>query len=147
MFSRSLIKRYFLYAVMIGVGVLIGVQLMGAAAASPPASAEGAPAQTTDVQVDPLDPSAIKWYTCTPANVATYLNRVHVMCTVPDGAIWYFAAPTSDYKNAARVLSLLLTAEATGKSVTVLYDTLDTSGTAYDCLEADCRPILAVATP
>lgn len=143
---RSFVKRLIPYAVLLILGILIGAQLLGAAAASPPAD-EGVSLQRSEQQVGSEHPDTVKWYNCTPANVATYTSRVHVKCDVPDGAIWYFAWPSSDSKGAARTLSLLLTAQATGSSVTVLYDTEDTSGTAYGCAEADCRAMMAVAAP
>jgi hypothetical protein len=147
MFNPSFIKRYVTYAVILAIGILIGLQLMGAAAASAPSSAEGVPAQATDSQANSLEPSdTTDWYTCTPWKVATYGNRVHVECTVATGdGFKFFATPTSDYKNAARILSLLLTAKATTRDVEVLYDPDDdTSGVPWGCLAADCRPILGV---
>jgi hypothetical protein len=92
-----------------------------------------------------MEPDAEMWHTCTIENVVVWIERVHVKCTVAADDIQWFAAPTSNSKRAARVLSLLLTAQATGNQVSVRYDTLDTSGTAYGCLESNCRPILAVA--
>lgn len=142
---QPLIKRFFVYAVMVCLGILIGAQLMGAASASPPSSDENLLAQTTDPQANPMEPDTVKWYTCTLANVVVWTERVHVKCTVADGVIQYFAAPNSNSKHAARVLSTLLTAQATGNQVAVQYDTLDTSGTAYGCLASNCRPILALS--
>jgi hypothetical protein len=146
MFNSSDIKRYVTYIAMLAVGIVIGLQLMGAAAASAPSSAEGVTAQASGSQANALNPSdTADWYTCTPWKVATYGGRVHVECTVAVNGIKFFAAPTSDYKNAARILSLLLTAKATTSDVEVLYDPLDdTSGVPWGCLAADCRPILGV---
>jgi len=146
MFNPSVIKRYLTYAVILVIGIIIGLQLMGAAAASTPSSAEGVPAQATGSQASSLEPSdTADWYVCDPWKVATYSSRVHVECFVADGVIKYFAAPTSDYKNAARVLSLALTAQAAGSQVEILYDPADdTSGVPYGCLAGNCRPILGI---
>ena len=142
---QSLIRRYIVHVVTLGLGILIGVQLTGAVAAAVPSANEGVHPKTTILQSDPVNVDTAKWYTtCNPENVATYTTRVHIKCTVADNGIQFFAAPTSNSKHAARVLSLLLTAQAAGKQVSVLYDPADTSGTAYGCLEVDCRPILAV---
>lgn len=146
MFNPSVIKRYLTYAAMLAIGIVIGLQLMNVAAASTPTSADGAPAQAAGSQATSLEPSdTTDWYVCTPWKVATYSSRVHVECLVADDGIKYFAAPTSDYKNAARVLSLALTAQATGSDVEILYDPLDdTSGVPYGCQAGNCRPLLGI---
>ncbi len=83
-------------------------------------------------------------YICTPSYIGTFSTRVHVLCTVPtSGGIYYFAAPTSDSKNAARVLSIMLTAKSLGKNLQIYYD-LNGSGAAYGCAVSDCRPINAI---
>ncbi len=142
---QSLIKRYIIYVVAVCLGILIGVQLTGTVSAAVQSVNEDVLPKTTNLQSDPVPGNTVKWYmTCNPENVATYTSRVHIKCTVADNGIQYFAAPTSNSKHAARVLSLLLTAQAAGKQVSVLYDTADTSGAAYGCELSDCRPILAV---
>ena len=142
---QSLIKRYIAHVVALGLGLMIGVQLTSAVSAAVPTANEGGHPKTTILQSDPINVDTAKWYTtCNPENVATYRTRVHIKCAVADNGIQYFAAPTSNSKHAARVLSLLLTAQAAGKQVSVLYDPADSSGTAYGCLESNCRPILAV---
>ena len=141
---QSLIKRYFVYVVAVGLGILIGVQLTGVVSAAVPSVNEDVLPKTTNLQSSPVHANTVKWYSCNPENVATYTSRVHIKCTVADNGIQYFAAPTSNSKHAARVLSLLLTAQAAGKQVSVLYDTTDTSGAAYGCELSNCRPILAV---
>ena len=61
--------------------------------------------------VDPNSPDAT--YVCTPSYIGAFSNRIHVLCTVAaPGGIYYFAAPTSDSKNAARVLSIMFTAKS-----------------------------------
>ena len=91
------------------------------------------------------EPDASTWYTCTPANVATYTSRIHVKCTAATAGIIYFAYPTKDNANASRFLSLLSAALVAGKQVDILYDPADLSGTTYGCGSNDCRPIIAVA--
>ena len=92
------------------------------------------------------EPEAETWYTCSIANVATYIARIHVRCTAAaPGGILYFAYPTCDTANAARFLSLLSTAAVAGKQVQILYDPADTSGGAYGCSTGDCRALRAVA--
>jgi len=142
---QSLIKRYIVYVVAVCLVILIGVQLTGVVDAAVLPAKEDVLPKTTNLQSNPEYVNAV-WHMCNPVNVATYTTRVHIKCDVPANGIWYFAAPTSNSKHAARVLSLLLTAQAVGSQVSVLYDPEDTSGTAYGCDAADCRPIIAVAS-
>jgi hypothetical protein len=89
----------------------------------------------------PIEPSAV--YQCTPSTVATFTNRVHVLCTVPTpGGISYFAVcSTSNSGNASRFLSVFTTAKVTGKNLYIYYTPDDTSGTACGCAAGDCRVI------
>ncbi len=83
-------------------------------------------------------------YICTPSYIGTFSNRVHVLCTVAaPGGIFYFAAPTSDSKMAARVLSIMLTAKALGKNLQIYYNASG-NGSAFGCQTNDCRPIDAI---
>jgi hypothetical protein len=104
-----------------------------AAPAAPPVVASSAPDSSDAV------------FTCTPSFIGAFPTRVHVLCTVaaPPGGIYYFAAPTSDSKNANRVLSIMLTAKALGKNLQIYYDTAG-NGSAYGCQTGDCRPINAI---
>jgi hypothetical protein len=87
-------------------------------------------------------------YTCTPNLVVSANIRVVAKCVAAySGTIFWFAYPTSDSANASRMLSVFETAKATGSTITVYFDTADTSGTAYGCLATDCRAIWAVTTP
>lgn len=96
--------------------------------------------------VSAVAPEAAVWYRCTPANVAAFTSRIHVKCTAAAaGGILYFAYPGRDTANAARFLSLLTSAEVTGKQVDILYDPADTSGASFGCAAGDCRTIIAVA--
>jgi hypothetical protein len=92
-----------------------------------------------------VDANAATWISCTPENIATYDVRVHVKCSAAVGGIQFFAAPTSDPENAARILSVISTARVAGRTLSILYDPDDLSGASYGCLTDDCRPISAVA--
>jgi hypothetical protein len=78
-----------------------------------------------------------------PTEVMTYAARIHVRCAASVGGIRYFALSTSDAANAARVLSVLTTAQVAGRTLTILYDPADISGAQIGCLVADCRLIQA----
>lgn len=83
---------------------------------------------------------------CTPANVAVYPNRIHVKCSASvAGGIWYFALSTSDAAHTNRTLSLLTTALAGGRPLSIDYNPSTTAGTAIGCLSSDCRLINWVA--
>jgi hypothetical protein len=84
------------------------------------------------------------WTSCTPVGVVAYARRVHVQCSAPVSGVSYFAASTADPSNAARVLSLISTAQVAGRTLSILYDPADTSGTAIGCQASDCRLIQAV---
>ncbi len=89
-------------------------------------------------------PAAAQWVSCVPINVTTYPLRMHVQCQAPISGISYFAASTADTASAARILSILTTAQVAGRTLNVLYDPADTSGTAIGCPSSDCRLIQAV---
>jgi hypothetical protein len=92
---------------------------------------------------DPAVPTAAVWVTCTPVSVATLNNRVHVRCAESYGGVDFFAAPTSNPAHAARILSTLSTAQVAGRTLDILYDPADTSGSAFGCGESNCRILLA----
>jgi hypothetical protein len=93
----------------------------------------------------PLSPAT---FTCTPNGVVSANVRVVVRCpTLYNSAIFWFAYPTSDSATASRMLSVFETAKATGATVTVYFDSADTSGSSYGCDPANCRAIWAVTTP
>ena len=86
------------------------------------------------------------WVPCKPVETAAFSNRIHVRCaTQVDGRFWYFAAPTSDARLAARTLSVIEAAQLGDKFLNILIDATDQSGPAFGCLASDCRPIIAVA--
>jgi hypothetical protein len=91
-------------------------------------------------------PASSTWTYCTPDQVMTYTEsrRVHVHCTAAVSGISYFATGTGDAANAARVLSVITTAQVAGRTLSILYDPADLSGSAIGCGNSDCRLILAV---
>jgi hypothetical protein len=85
------------------------------------------------------------WVSCKPVEAATYLERIHVKCASPiDSRFWYFAAPTTDARFAARVLSVIEGAQLGDKFLLVLIDPNDESGTAFGCLAAKSRRFAAI---
>jgi len=134
------------YAGAIVLGLVLGPfvsQLAGRfwSAAGQPGAAQAAEVAPV-VALAPDSPEAT--YICTPSYIGAFSNRVHVLCTLPaPTGIFYFAAPTSDSKNAARVLSIMLTAKSLGKNLQIYYDPSG-DGTAYGCQTNDCRPISAI---
>jgi preprotein translocase subunit SecG len=87
--------------------------------------------------------TALDTFTCTPAGVATFANRVHVRCTtLAPGNIRYFAVCTApDSVAASRYLSVFTTALVMGKTLTIYYTPSDLSGGACGCQSGDCRVI------
>lgn len=143
---RALYKRYSILFIILCGGVLIGGLLAVVVTSSVTPAAAEAPEIYQDTMQIPENVNAI-WYQCNPVSVAAYTTRVHVQCDVPVSGISYFAAPATNPKHAARSLSLLLTAQATGNSVSVLYDPSDTSGSSFGCGVDDCRTMIGVAIP
>ena len=88
--------------------------------------------------------AAETFVSCTPVQVMTYQGRVHVRCSAAVGGIVFFAVSTQDTAFAARVLSLLTTAQVAGRTITILFDPADLSGAAIGCQNSDCRLIRAV---
>ena len=82
---------------------------------------------------------------CTPAQVAVFADapRLHVRCAASVGGILYFALSTSDAAQAARVLSVLTTAQVAGRTLIIRYDPADLSGASIGCQVNDCRLIRA----
>jgi hypothetical protein len=80
---------------------------------------------------------------CVPIQVAVFTNapRLHVRCAASVGGIIYFALSTADSPLAARVLSILTTAQVAGRTLGIRYDPADTSGTSIGCQANDCRLI------
>ncbi|MCL5996451.1 MAG: hypothetical protein M1546_10425 [Chloroflexi bacterium] len=82
-------------------------------------------------------------FTCTPAAVAVFTERVHVRCSTgaaPGNAIFYFAyCSQQDSALASRFLSTFTTAKVTGKNVIIFYSQNDLSGANCGCSTSDCR--------
>jgi len=89
--------------------------------------------------------SAQLWVSCKPVEAAAYPERIHIKCASPvDDRFWYFAAPTTDARFAARALSVIEAAQLGDKFVNVLFDPNDQSGGGFGCVIGDCRPFAAV---
>lgn len=137
MVTRLSIGKLAFYLGLIALGVTVGLYLGGDRMGTVIAAAENLP---SEAPASPEEPTA--QHVCVPSNVAVFTNRIHVRCsTVADGGIRYFALSTSDSRHAARVLSLLLTAKASGQRVGVDYSPGDLSGVSLGCLSSDCRLI------
>lgn len=89
-------------------------------------------------------PESETWVICTPIVIGTFNNRVHVRCAQSYGGVDFFAAPTSNPANAARVLSTISTAQIAGRTLNILYDPDDLSGSDYNCDVGNCRALHAV---
>lgn len=126
--------------------VLLGVLVatLGQTAITSVATARVAPDQTQATGSTTQATATSTWVTCVPIQIVTYAVRVHVRCQTAISGVSFFAAPTSDGANVARVLSVITAAQVAGRTLDVLYDPADTSGTAIGCLAADCRLIQAV---
>jgi len=88
--------------------------------------------------------AAETFVSCTPVQVMTFQGRIHVRCAASIGGIFFFAVSTQDAQFAARVLSVITTAQVAGRTLTILYDPADLSGAAIGCQNNDCRLIRAV---
>ena len=81
-------------------------------------------------------------FTCNPADVAVFPGkRIHVQCSPGDGAIRWFALRVSNQAEANRMLTILSTAFALQKKLTIWYNQNDTSGANVGCNPSDCRLI------
>ncbi len=139
-------KTALLYVSAILFGIVLGQLAAGLAGGLRIATRQPAVAQAAQaVPVAALAPdSPNATYICTPSFIGAFSNRVHVLCTVAaPGGIFYFAAPTSDSRNAARVLSIMLTAKSLGKNLQIYYDPA-ASGVAFGCQTNNCRPMTAI---
>jgi UDP-N-acetylmuramyl pentapeptide phosphotransferase/UDP-N-acetylglucosamine-1-phosphate transferase len=89
--------------------------------------------------------AATTFYTCKSVDIHSFAERIHVRCDQPTGGgIVFFAAATANSAHAARILSVLMMAHLTGRTLVVEYDPNDTSGTAFGCQAHDCRRLLSV---
>jgi hypothetical protein len=138
-------KTVFIYAGAILLGIVLGQLATGLAANLPLFSRQPSQARALAAPMAALAPGSPEAvYICTPSYIGAFPTRVHVLCTAPaPGGIYYFAAPTSDSKNANRVLSIMMTAKALGKTLQIYYDAAG-DGSAFGCQPNDCRPITAI---
>ena len=88
--------------------------------------------------------AAPQWVTCDPVNVTTYGSRIHVQCSASISGISFFARSAADDAEVARFMSTLLVAQVAGRTLSIMADFADTSGTAIGCGTSDCRLIQAV---
>jgi hypothetical protein len=150
MLKKSRVKQIVFYVALILLGMLISTSVLSSRAtvqSAPVAEARdsNADAAAANQPAAPASPDAV-WATCTPTNVAAYTSRIHVKCAVAaPGGIWYFAASTANAAHAARLLSVLSTAHAAGRTLDILYEPSDTSGASIGCDPSDCRLMLAAA--
>src|SRR2546423_3272172 len=90
--------------------------------------------------------AAAVWVDCTPANVASFANRVHVKCSASfGGGVQYFAVASTDTAYANRFQSLASSALVAGRTVSIFYEPADITGAAWGCQANDCRRALGIA--
>jgi hypothetical protein len=92
------------------------------------------------------------WHPCLVNQVATFANRVHVQCSNPSifGGVRFFAVPTSNSGEAARLMTLGAAALASGKPLGIeakytVIPSIDGNYASWGCAEHDCRRALSVA--
>lgn len=80
-------------------------------------------------------------FKCEALEVATFQNRVHLLCRLEDAWPMYFAVPTSSSAEAQRLLTMGNAAlvAGSGKYFWVTYDADDVQGASYGCLPSNCR--------
>lgn len=90
--------------------------------------------------------AAEQWALCRPAEVVAYQNRVHVRCELPVAPnIVFLATPTQpDFRFATRVVALAAVAQTSQKTLAILFDPADSTGTDFGCQMGDCRPLKAI---
>jgi hypothetical protein len=84
------------------------------------------------------------WFYCTPENVMSYGNRVHIKCANSTAGIYYFAMSTSNAELADRFVSTATTALVAGRTAIINYNPNDLSGASWGCSTSDCRRALAI---
>lgn len=142
MFRQLSVKVVSKNILLVLTGMVLAALLMSSSLfTSPTASAK---TMATSSTLEQNSPDGQNWITCVPVAVANFDNRVHVRCAAPVGNIHFFAAPTSNYAYAARVLSTLSAAQVAGRTLDILYDPDDISGESFGCGALDCRRIIAV---
>ncbi|HET7087861.1 MAG TPA: hypothetical protein VFL17_04360 [Anaerolineae bacterium] len=156
MFARYLTFQTLRNAVWLLLGALLMLVLLVGLVTARNAFAEGyleSAAASSAVEASGLAgdveaPDAATWRSCVPVEVMVYTTgskRMHVRCSAALSGILFHALGTSDSTTAARVLSVVTTAQAAGRTLSILYDPADTtSGPPIGCSSSDCRLILAV---
>ena len=124
---------------------LFGAWVMQADSSTAANSAPVAQSSGTDTRAGLSSPGSASWVNCTANSVAVYSNRIHVRCSQSYSGVRYFAYPTSDTASVARFLTILTSAQVSGRTLQVLYDPADHSGSSYGCATSNCRPMQAVA--
>lgn len=127
---------------LVAAGAALALLLTGGQAFAPQAAKADNPG--TPLLFQQNSPQVETWTTYTPVAVGVFADRVHVQCAAAVGGIHFFAAATNNPAHAARVLSTLSAAQIAGRTLSILYDTTDTSGEDFGCWAADCRRIIGV---
>jgi hypothetical protein len=121
-------------------GIMFGPTLIHSAAVlfEPTAAIASSPAQDS-----PEDSAAQASLDCKIEMVAASATFVGVRCyNAVDTVVWY-AYPTTNAQQAARLLSTALTAHAADKELLIYYETA-TTGLPAGCSAATCRGMTAV---
>ncbi len=137
--------------------VLCGVLLTGSQEAGQASAAElqvatdlqGKESATISFESVPNAPAEQVFVRCTVAQVSVgYVHTPNTVgfhstdCSPSTGEIQYFVVP-ADSKKADQVLAILLTAKASGRPVSMIYDPNDTSGIAPEVVNNN-RKILTL---
>jgi hypothetical protein len=90
-------------------------------------------------------------HTCKPVSIAVYPgSRIHIQCDIASTStppITYFALPnvtSDDVQRANQAIAVASTAQTSGKSIGILFDDVDTSGTTFGCGANNCRKIQGI---
>jgi hypothetical protein len=77
--------------------------------------------------------------------IATFTNRIHLRCNIPNGSIIYYAYPNDQAHSAVagQLLAVINTASALGKGIDVYYND-DPSLNPPGCGTGDCRGLVGV---
>ena len=92
--------------------------------------------------------AALEYIDCTPVEVVSLEQRIHVRCSTGRNGVIYFSLGTS--RNASetafanRALQMGNMALVSGRPLAIRYESTDTSGTAIGCLATDCRLIQTI---
>ena len=85
------------------------------------------------------------WYSCTPDQVASYENRIHVKCEKPVGSIYYFAIATDKGEYSRNALSLMVGAKLANRTLRIYYGKEDYSGSEFGCQVGNCRRVKGIS--